>query len=299
MLGGSATNSAIDMLLLVDGQVSSNLLYWLSWFLPLLDLELTLSGFGTNSSCENRFSLVKYEDNAGYQIYSKANTTGFFQPIENIADVLDNWRPVNLLMPPTLSGIPPTLNGIHTALDDIMVEMRPSTRTCLVARNVVVMSSVSFPYPGDEMSVTVEEQLRKYDATLHTFMQGNSFSFKGGFVGIGRTMSTGYADLPLSTCVYSAPLSGKPDSAGTPTSNISTIALNIGGSVWQLLPGSEYTATSCAFQEVIIKQMKRRIGSCFYCQCSSSGEENCVAAGSQEEECRCEGKGGKVRIAIG
>ena len=294
MLGSNAANSATDMIFIVDVRgLDLSLVDLLDWYLPLLDLDLTGGGFGTNSSCKNRFSLVRYVDNAGYQVYSKADSTGYFQPVENVERVFNDFGGRKWLIPESSSA---TLDGVSAALDDIMVEMRPSTHTCLVARNVVVMTSVRFPYPGDELSVTLEKQLRKYDATLHTFMRGNSFSFKGGFVGIGRTTSTGYADFQLNTCFYSASLSYTPAEAGDPMSNISKVALKTGGSVWQLHPGSNYTATSCAFQDVIINQLNKRIATCFYCHCSSSGQESCVVAGSQEEECRCEETGRKVKI---
>ena len=297
MTGDSAAHSAIDMVFFIDLR-DKELVYvaeWVEWFLPILDLQLADTGFGSNSSCGNMFSLVIYEDNPGYQVFSTDNTTQYFHSIENFLIVIehfyDDW---------SVRSVPPTLKGVHAALDDVIVGMRPSTRSCLVARNVVVMSSVTFPYPGDEDSATLEEQLRKNEITLHTFLPGNSFRISSIHKGIGRTINTGYADFSAKTCSLSTPLSQPIDSVGEPMSNISTAALNVGGSVWELiLPPSGRIARSCAFQEVITDQLNRRIASCFYCLCSSFGQENCVLAASEEEECRCEAKGGKVRMEDG
>ena len=289
--GEEAAHSAIEMAFVVDSRLREwKLLGWLEQFLPLLDVRLAKFGFGTSPSCENRFALVaRGSHSPAYRVYSAVDTTGDFYTVEDFLGIIHDFR---YAVPYFAIEVPPTLADIRAAFS--MVKMRPSTRNCLVSRNMAVMSSAKFPHPGDAMSKNLEEQLRQSDVTLHTFIPGNSFKRNGVSNGVGRSTTTGFFVFPNDNCASSALLTTQLEPSDGPMSQLSMVALNLSGSVWERSPGDARTAISCSLLNVITNQMKKMVASCFYCHCSSSGRERCISSGSKEDECRCELQDGAV-----
>ena len=289
----ATTSSAMDMIVLLDNPDSLvPFLHWMRDFIPWLDSELTVNGHGINSSCRNHFLLVGLDSNIYTRLLSSDKKIRTY-PIEQFIaefEAFEQGIPNN--------GLPDLRPDNYLAIPEVLqrVKLRDSKIKCLVSRAMIYATNSSQSSNDTSISVTrskLHAQLRGTSTAFHTFSYRYNFCVSSNFSNIGHTSNTVFVNSHDGNCYHSMPNTTQ-FSDDVLENWLSHLALNVGGSAWDISPLCHLSATSCAFRDVIFQQMTKMLSSCFNCQCPISGQAICTPSNYTEDECKCAARGGNV-----